>query len=252
MPNGVVIMPRGPAHAAPASEPGDPVPPPDWMTAQDWEAWCDAAAAGDEPPDPGWDDEDGDPELAARGRADWTAGFGKGGLADGLPGGSELAFLADAAAGPEDRYKGATDAELDGAIAAGDRVEAHAAARKHLAVAEFIRRRPEKGCEPKDPGGMPSRWDEFAADELRVLLAESRATVERMMGRAHSLAARLPGTMARYRSGRLRHSNVFIIVYVTAPLDEQESRDVEDLLLGRAARLTPGGLRDAAARAVME
>jgi len=32
-------------------------------------------------------------------------------------------------------------------IAARDRVEAHASARKHLAVAEFIRRRPEKGCE---------------------------------------------------------------------------------------------------------
>ncbi|HET9971448.1 MAG TPA: hypothetical protein VFQ68_24655, partial [Streptosporangiaceae bacterium] len=167
----------------------------------------------DEPPGSGWDDEDdddSDPELASGERVTWTAGFTKGGLADGLPGGSELAFLASAAAGDGDRYPDATDAELDGVIAAWDRVEAHASARKHLAIAEFIRRRPERGCEPEVPGGMPGRWDEFAADELRVLLAESKAAVERMMGRAHSLASRLPGTMAAFRSGRLRQSKVMV------------------------------------------
>jgi hypothetical protein len=69
-----------------------------------------------------------------------------GGVREGRAGGrdggrdGELAFLADAAAGPDDRYPGATDGELDGAIAAWDRVEAHASARKHLAIAEFIRR----------------------------------------------------------------------------------------------------------------
>src|SRR5690349_24464397 len=195
-------MPRGPAHAGAAPESGDPVPAPDWMTAEDWEAWCDAAADLDDGPplDSGWDDED--PELAPEEQVCWTAGFGKGGDADGLPGGGELAFLGGAAAGDDDRYPGATDAELDGAIAAWDRVEAYASARKHLAIAECIRRRPEKGCEPEDPGGMPARWDEFAADELRGLLAESKASAERMLDRARSLAARLPGTMAAFRSGR--------------------------------------------------
>ncbi len=248
-------MPRGPAHADPASEPGDPVPTPDWMTAEDWEAWCDATAElDDEPPGSGWDDEeeDEDPELASGERVVWTAGFAKGGLADGLPGGSELALLADAAAGEDDRYPDATDGELDGLIAAWDRVEAHASARKHLAIAEFIRRRPEKGCEPEDPGGMPSRWDDFAVDELRVLLAESKATAERMMDRAQSLAARLPGTMAAFRSGRLRQSKVTIIADATAPLDDQESRAAEERVLGRAEQLTPGGLRHAIAQAVMD
>ncbi len=246
-------MPRGPAHAGAASEPGDPVPTPDWMTAEDWEAWCDATAVlDDEPPGFGWDDEDEDPELAAAERVQWSAGFGKGGDADAMAGGSTLAFLADAAAGEVDRYAGATDGELDGVIAAWDRVEAHASARKHLAIAEFIRRRPEKGCEPEDSGGMPERWDEFAADELRVLLAESRAAAERMMDRAQSLAARLPGTMAAFRSGRLRQSKVTIIADATAPLDEEESRAAEEQVLGRAHRLTPGGLRDAAAKAVMD
>ncbi|HET9971565.1 MAG TPA: DUF222 domain-containing protein [Streptosporangiaceae bacterium] len=224
------------------------------MTAEEWEAWCDLTAGADDgpPPDLGWDEAEGDPELAAGERVAWTAGFAKGGLADGLPGGSELAFLAGAAAREEDRYPGATDAELDGLIAAWDRVEAHASARKHLAIAEFIRRRPGQGCEPAEPGGMPGRWDEFAADELRVLLAESRAAAERMMGRAHALSSRLPGTMAAFRSGRLRQSKVTIIVDATALLDDQESRAAEELVLGRAARLTPSGLRDAAAKAVMD
>jgi len=246
-------MPRGPAHAGAASEPGDPVPAPDWMTAEDWEAWCDATAVDDEPPGPGWDDEEEDePDLAPGERVAWSAGFAKGGLADGLPGGSELAFLADAAAGDDDRYAGATDGELDGLIAAWDRVEAHASARKHLAIAEFIRRRPEKGCEAKDPRGMPERWDEFAVDELRVLLAESKAAAEKLLDRAHTLGTRLPGTMAAYRSGRLRQSKVTIIVDATAPLDDDEAKVAEERVLGRAASLTPGGLRDAVAKAVMD
>jgi hypothetical protein len=223
------------------------------MSGEEWEAWCDLTAELEDgpPPDLGWD-EDPEPEPAGGERVAWTAGFAKDGLADGLPGGSELAFLAAAAAGDGDRYPGATDAELDGVIAAWDRVEAHASARKHLAIAEFIRRRPEKGCEPEEPGGMPARWDEFAADELRVQLAESRAAAEQMLDRAQALAVRLPGTMAAFRSGRLRQSKVMLIVDVTAPLDEAESRAAEELVLGRAHRLTPSGLRDAAARAVME
>src|SRR5690349_5507058 len=251
LPNGVVIMPRGPAHADPASEPGDPVPAPDPMSAEEWEAWCDLTAGieGGPPPDLGWDEE---PEPGSGEPVAWTAGFAKGGLADGLPGGSELAFLADAAAGDEDRYPGATDGELDGLIAAWDRLEAHASARKYLAIAEFIRRRPEQGCEPAEPGEMPQRWDEFAVDELRVLLAESRAAAERMMDRASSLASRLPGTMAAFRSGKLRESKVTIIVDATALLDDQESRAAEEQVLGRAHRLTPSGLRDAIAQAVMD
>jgi Domain of unknown function (DUF222) len=246
-------MPRGPAHAGAGPEPGDPVPTPDWMSAEDWEAWCDATAVDDEPPGPGWDEEEEeDPGLAAGEQVAWPAGFANGAMADGLPGGSALAFLADAAAGDDDRYAGATDGELNGAIAAWDRVEAHASARKHLAIAEYIRRRPEKGCEPAEPGGMPGRWDEFAVDELRVLLAESKSAVERMMDRAHSLAQRLPGTMAQYRSGKLRQSKVTIIVDVTAPLDDEESRAAEEQVLGRAHRLTPNGLRHAIASAVMD
>ena len=107
------------------------------MTEDEWLAWCDATAVLDDEPPPGlgWDEEDQDPGLASGERVQWSAGFGKDGDADAMTGGSALAFLADAAAGDGDRYPGATDAELDGLIAAWDRVEAHASACKHLAIA---------------------------------------------------------------------------------------------------------------------
>ena len=60
-------------------------------------------------------------------------------LLDTMPGCNALAGFAAEAAGDDDRYDGAGDDEVAGAIAAWDRVEAHAAARKHAAVAEFIR-----------------------------------------------------------------------------------------------------------------
>jgi hypothetical protein len=219
------------------------------MSAAEWEAWCDATAPGDEPPVLSEDDEEPDPDP---GDLAETLGFASGGVLDALPGGGTLAFFAELAAGEDNRYAGLSDNELDGVISAWDRQEAHACARKHAAVAEFIRRRPDPECGAAGPAQMPHIWDEFAVDELRVLLAENRAAAESMMDRSHDLAVKLPGTMALFGAGRLRESRVKIIVYATALLDQDESRAAEQLVLGRAARLTPGGLREAIARAVME
>jgi hypothetical protein len=240
-------MPQEPANADPAQEPGDPAPAPDWMTSEEWEALCDATVPDDELPGYGEDEEPdgGEPVIG-------VAGFASGGLLDGLPGGMSLAFFAEGAAGDDDRYAAASDNELDGAITAWDRIEAYAAARKHAAVAEFIRRRPEPDCETGERSGMPQVWDEFAVDELRVVLAENRAAAEHLMSRALDLAARLPGTMAAFRAGTLRQAKMTVIVDVTAGLDAAESLAVEELVLGRAGRLTPGGLRAAVAQAVMK
>ena len=130
--------------------------------------------------------------------------------------------------------------------------EAYACARKHAAVAEFIRRRAEPDCATDERSGMPQMWDEFAVDELRLLLAEHRGAAEDLMSRSHDLAVKLPGTMALFGAGRLPESRVKIIAYATAPLDPAEARAAEELVLGRAGRLTPGGLRAAIARAVMD
>src|SRR3954470_5499061 len=242
-------MPSGPAHADAASEPGDPLPAPDWMSAAEWEAWCDATAAGDEPPVFGEDEEPG-PEPGA-----WigqVSGFAAGNVLDALPGGGTLAFFAEGAAGDGDRYAGVSDDELDGVIAAWDRQEAYACARKRAAVAEFIRRRADPDAATGERSGMPQMWDEFAVDELRMLLAEHRGAAEDLMSRAHDLTVKLPGTMALFRAGRLRESRVKIIIYATAPLDPGEARAAEQLVLGRAGRLTPGGLRHAIVQAVMD
>jgi hypothetical protein len=220
------------------------------MTAADWEAWCDATAPDDEPPALSEDDEEPDPESGA-----WVggaSGFAAGNVLDALPGGGTLAFFAELAAGDGDRYAGLSDNELDGVIAAWDRQEAYASARKHAAVAEFIRRRPDPDCATDEQSGMPQIWDEFAVDELRMLLAEHRGAAEGLMDRAHDLAVKLPGTMALFLAGRLPESRVKIITYATSPLDPAEARAVEELVLNRAGRLTPGGLRHAVAQAVMD
>ena len=147
---------------------------------------------------------------------------------------------------------GASDDEVAGVIAAWDRVEAHASARKHAAVAELIRRRPGPGSVLEGPAQMPTVWDEFTVTELALMLGESRGAAEDLLDRAHDLEVKLPGTKAAFRDGILRESKAEIIVRATAVLDPAEARAAETLVLDRAGRLTPGGLRSAIVRAVME
>jgi hypothetical protein len=73
-----------------------------------------------------------------------------------------------------------------------------------------------------------------------------------MLDLAHDLEVKLPGTKAAFYDGVLRQSKVAIIARATAVLDPAEARAAERLVLDRAGRLTPGALRAAIARAVME
>ena len=72
------------------------------------------------------------------------------------------------------------------------------------------------------------------------------------MGTAGHLDTHLPGTRAALREGILSLGKARIITAATALLDEAEARAAEDEVLDRAARLTPGGLRAAIARAVIK
>ncbi len=181
-----------------------------------------------------------------------AAAFGTGMALDVMPASPELALLADAAVGPDDSYEGASDSELAGVLAAWDRLEAHMAARKLAAAAELIRRRPEPGCGPQGPARMPTAWEEFTGDELAHTLAESRVRADGMLNLAMALESRLPGTRAALRDGTLTRSKAEIIAWAAALLDPAEARAAGALVRGRAGRLTPGGLRAAIARAVME
>ena len=133
-----------------------------------------------------------------------AAGFGAGMALDTMPGCGALAGFAAEAAGDDDRYPGAADDEVAGAISAWDRVEAYAAARKHAAVAEFIRRRPAPGCAPQGPAQLPPAWDEFTVKELAALLAESPGTAEGLLELAGDLAASCPGRWRRSGTGPCR------------------------------------------------
>jgi hypothetical protein len=168
-----------------------------------------------------------------------AAGFGPGMALDVLPGCAQLAVAADAAAG-DGGFAGVSEAELVGLVCAWDRVEAHAAGRKLAAIAELDRRNPA----PEDA--------EFTADQVACALGESRARAGELIGTGGHLGTHLPGTRAALLDGTISLAKARIIAAATALLDPDEAVGAEQSVLDRAARLTPGGLRAAAARAVME
>jgi hypothetical protein len=181
-----------------------------------------------------------------------SGAFATGQPLDVAPGCAALHGLAENAAGTGDRFAGASDDELIGVLCALDRAEASAAALKHAAVAELIRRRPEPGAALAGPAQMPLVWEEFTETELTDALAETRWQAEAMLTLAHELETKLPGTKAAFRAGVLRQSKVQIIASAVTALDPAEARAAETLVLDRAGRLTPSGLRAAIVRAVME
>ena len=258
------------------------------MTPEEREAWLDCLAEAGEPPDLEEEDpEDWEPltaeelaEIREFAEADarvWAglagrrgpgqpgsaqiypgescspaASFGSGMALDVMPACVGLALSADAAAGEGDSYQGVSDDELLGVLAAWHRLEAHMAARKLAAVAEWYRRSPAPGCALEGPGRMPDRYEEFTGDELASALAESRGAAETLLDLARDLEAKLPSTAGALRDGIISRRKAEIIAYATALLDEAEARAAEDEVVDRAGRLTPGGLRAAIARAVME
>ena len=184
-----------------------------------------------------------------------AAGFGTGMAWDVMPGCAQLAVAADAALdagdGPGDAFGGVADHELMGLVCAFDRAEAYMAARKLVAIAEVFRRNPEDGFEAA-PGRMPAVVHEFTRDQLALALGESRAAADWLLTVAWHLATRLGGTLDALAGGIITRGKAELIVRLTQYLDGDEATAAEAKVLGRAGRLTPGGLRAALARAVME
>jgi hypothetical protein len=168
-----------------------------------------------------------------------------------MPGCAQLAVAADAAAGGGGGFGGVADQELAGLVCAWDRVEAHAAARKLIAIAEVFRRNPEDGFET-GPGQMPEVVHEFTRDQLALALGESRAAADWLLTVAWHLGTRLGGTLDALRDGAISRGKAELIVRLTQHLDADEAAAAEAKVLDRAGRLTPGGLRSAVARAVIE
>jgi len=180
-----------------------------------------------------------------------AAGFGAGQLLDVMSACPDLAVLADRAAGDGDCYAGVSDDELTGVLCAWDRLEAHMAARKLAAISELARRRPVLDA-PSSGRPAGSGTEDFTADELAHALAESRRKAGDLMTVADSLDRKLPGTKAQLRDGIITFTKAQIISNATALLNVREARAAEKRVLGRAGRLTPGGLAAAIRQAVME
>src|ERR1700677_1187131 len=181
-----------------------------------------------------------------------ASGFATGKPLDVAPGCLTLGQFLEEAAGADDRYPGASDDEMAGAISGWDRVEAYVSSRKHAAVAEVIRRRPAPGCVLAGPAQMPEGFDEFAARELGAVLGETRGIAEDILCLAYQLEVSLPGTKAAFRSGTVNQRKAMVLCEATALLDPAEARAAEAIVLGRAGALTPPGLRAAITAAVMQ
>jgi hypothetical protein len=93
---------------------------------------------------------------------------------------------------------------------------------------------------------------EFTLDQLAFALGESRAAADWLLTVAWHLATRLGATLEALAGGVITRGKAELIVRLTQYLSDEEARAVEAKILGRAGRLTPGGLRSALARAVME
>ena len=181
-----------------------------------------------------------------------AAGFAAGKPLDTAPGCAVLALFLEEVAGGDDRYAGASGDELLGVICGWDRAEANASAGQHAAVAELIRRRPARGAAVDGPAAMPASVDEFTGRELGAVLGVSARDAAEILDLGWYLEVNLPGTKAAFRAGILSRDKAAIIAAATALLDPGEARAAEAMVLGRAGSLTPGALRAAISRAVMD
>ena len=139
-----------------------------------------------------------------------------------------------------DGFDGVSEAELIGVMCAWDRVEAHAAARKLAAVAELARRNPG----PEDA--------EFTADQVAYALGESRVRADELMGTAGHLDTHLPGTRPRCATAPSAWARPGSSPPPPACSMRPRPAPPRPRCWTGPARLTPGGLRAAIARAVME
>ncbi len=62
---------------------------------------------------------------------------------------------------------------------------------------------------------MPESYLDSAGDEVKWALAENRAVADGVLSLAWDLEVKLPGTVALFRDGLLRHSKVQVIARQT-------------------------------------
>ncbi len=166
------------------------------------------------------------------------SGFAGGGALDRLAPGPDLAdFTADAWAR---ELTGLSDDELVGVLCAWRRLGSWAMAGELAAVGELAGRRPAPGLSQ----------DGHLDEEVAAALTLTGRAATRLTGLAASLA-RLPGTAAALREGRIDGPRAAVIADETSALDDASALAVEERVLAKAPGQTTSQLRAACRRAVL-
>jgi hypothetical protein len=178
------------------------------------------------------------------------SGFESGGALDTCAPDATLAGLADAVT-RDGCLAELDDDELVGVMRAWQRIESWASASLLATVAELGRRRPAPGTAPPAPKAFPDQISEFTSDEVAAALTLTSQAASTCTDLALDLAIRLPGTARAHREGRIDRAQVRLIAEATRILSDEDARQVEALILPKAAGQTTGQLRAAVARAVI-
>ena len=183
-----------------------------------------------------------------------AAGFGQGMCLDAAVPSSTLSAMADEASGEDRTFADVTDDQLMGLMGTRQRLQARQAWELLMTVAEFIRRRPGPGCALEGPGRMPRVWHEHAASELATQLHITGHAADDLLGLAHDLTVKLPGTAAALRDGIIDVEKARIIALRCWALTPDEARAAEAILFAEpdVEEMTWGMIRDRIARAVIE
>ena len=267
---------------------------PDWMDEAEWKRYCAAGDGDEEfYPDPE-DDLPADPAevpleaITAQAQADGAehaalmgrlieagldgyahrrgappvpgvfsgpaAGFGQGTCLDAVVPCSTLSAMADEASGEGRTFADVTDDQLMGLMGTRQRLQARQEWELLMAVAEFIRRRPGPGCALEGPERMPEVWHEHACSELTAQLHITRHAADNLLGLAHDLTVKLPGTAAALRDGIIDAEKAYTIALRCSVLTPDEARAAEAILfaLPDVDEMTWSMIRDRIGRAVIE
>ncbi|MGH3813530.1 MAG: DUF222 domain-containing protein [Pseudonocardiaceae bacterium] len=100
-------------------------------------------------------------------------------------------------------------------------------------------------------GACDSQAHDSAVAEVGLMLSASARTAACRVGDAWSLCTRLPATLAAMESGRITLTKARILDTETLNLSEDHTAQVEQQVLAKAQKQTPGQLRAATRRAVL-
>ena len=183
-----------------------------------------------------------------------AAGFGQGMCLDAAVPCSTVSAMADEASGEDRTFADVTDDQLMGLLGTRQRLQARQEWELLMAVAEFIRRRPGPGCALEGPERMPEVWHEHACSELTAQLHITRHAADNLLGLAHDLTVKLPGTAAALRDGIIDAEKAHTIALRCSVLTPDEARAAEALLFAQpdVDEMTWSMIRDRIGRAVIE